>query len=159
MDQSASTSDFLGFLRLELRERSVALAADEVGVLPAFDWEVRRDHFGFTIAFPVAHFSAIEAFLLGALGPAKFSSDDGVPTRIHRDDNVGVTVMLTAAADLGQLILLHWRDPAIRSKIAAKQSAAIEQVIEDAVEDATAAVLQAVDSVGSPDEEAKWHEA
>jgi hypothetical protein len=148
----------LATLQSELRSRNVPVPDAASHQWPPFDWSIRRDEFGFTVLFPIDHFRAVADWVEVVLGAPKFAHDHG-QTRIHRDDNACVTIMVTTTDSAGQLILLHWKDSAVTSKISERRAAAIQQTIDAAAQDACAAVQQAIDSVGSREEEATWSTA
>jgi hypothetical protein len=158
MRSAADQNGLLAILRSELRLREVAVPEALLIQQPPFDWTIHRDEFGFTVTFPLEHFSLVATFVSGIFGTAQFSSEHG-PTIIHRDDDACVTVMVTTDRGAGQLILLYWKDSGIRSTMAERQSAAIQGCIESAIQEACGAAILAVDSVGSPREDVLWNEA
>jgi hypothetical protein len=158
MQGADSHTELIAQLRLELRSRNVPIGEAAIPQLPTFDWSIQRDGLGFIVSFPSDYFRAIADWIQDVFGAPKFEHEHG-PTRIHRDDNACVTVMMTTSDGVGQLILTYWKDPAVASRIAEKVAVAIEETINSAAQDACGAVQQAIDSLGSPEEEARWNAA
>lgn len=154
---TAAEPEFLAVLQSELRSRGVA-AADEVIPWPRFAWAIRTDEFGLTLRFAREQFVRIDEYLAKAFGSAVFSSRHG-PTVIYRNDIACVTIMLTTGSSGGELILLDWRSPTIRSQMAERLLAAIGHVADRSVQDAAAAVADAIDSIASDIEDTKWKQA
>lgn len=158
MSSVVDQNGLLEILRSELRLRDIAVPEALPIQPPPFVWTIHRDEFGFTVTFPLEHFSLVATFVSGIFGTPQFSCEHG-PTVIQRDDRVCVTVMVTVDNGAGQLILLDWKDSGIRSTMAERQLAAIQGCIDSAVQEALGAAYRAVDSAGSPSEEALWNEA
>jgi hypothetical protein len=148
----------LDFLWSELQSRDVVARDSPASWGSSFNWSLRRDEYGLVVEFPPERFKDVAAWIEAILGPAKFDCDRGPGhTTIHRNETACITIMLTS--NPAQLILLDWKDPRIREKMVAKRDAAMMKELDSAVRHACEVVQQAVDSVGTPGEDAEWQEA
>jgi hypothetical protein len=125
------SSNLTSFLTLELAGYGLEVAD---GVWPKIsDWTISRDEFGFVVKTTVAAHAPLRSYLESFFPPARFddSIDNSDGTLIYRDDKRFTTAMLNRSADETELIVLHWKDPEVRKKIAVRQEAAIYQVLDD----------------------------
>jgi hypothetical protein len=124
-------SDLLSFLAEEMKGYGI-VTSDVVSSQTNHGWSLQRDDAGFTVTTTPDAFPSLKLYLESLFSKPKFDSTN---TLIFRNDEKQTTVMLSGAADQTQLIVLFWRDPAIRSRIVAAQSDALTEVINRAVAD------------------------
>lgn len=93
------------------------------------EWSIARDDAGFTVTAAPEVSKTVRAYLESVFPPARF--DDG-ETLIFRDDERSTTAMLNWSDSETQLIVLHWQDAAVQSRIADAQQEAIGEVFNKA---------------------------
>lgn len=97
--------------------------------LDDFVWTVARDQYGFIVKTDDAAHSAIRSLMESGFGAPKF---DSTGTLIFRNDQSQTTVMLHRNDGTTDLILLRWKDPAIRADMERQLELAIGKVVNDA---------------------------
>jgi hypothetical protein len=118
-------SALLDFLASEFHQYGFD-AASPVASSSIYDWSLARDEAGFTLTTSSEAHALLKAYLAQVFSMPKF---DSAETLIYRNDDKHTTVMLSAGEST-QLIVLHWQDPAVQSKIARARDDAIEEVFD-----------------------------
>jgi hypothetical protein len=89
---------------------------------------VTRDDAGFVVTATKEAFPHARSFLTSIFGAPKFN--DG-PTSIFRDDTRYTTVMLTEEGDDARVIVMHWKEDAVRKRIEEAQAEGISKAVDD----------------------------
>lgn len=90
------------------------------------DWSLERDEAGFTLSTSADAYARLKAYLEQVFSVPKF---DDTGTLIYRNDDKHTTVMLNSGEST-QLIVLHWCDAAVRSKIERARLVALEELFD-----------------------------
>jgi len=136
-ESSANHRDLRLFLANEFRQLGLAVDARQpAGGRDFGDWTLSRDEFGFIVTVDGDVESELSDYLALFLDDPKFHHDR---TRIYRDDDLKLSVMLNGPAPTGercdstQLIVLSYGDPTIEQQISNHCEQAIEKLFEDAM--------------------------
>jgi hypothetical protein len=116
------------FLRGEFAGFGINLPVASAPEPPSLRASVTRDDAGFIVTATKEAFSYSRSFLMSIFGAPKFDHD---ATSIFRDDARFTTVMLTEEGDETRVIVMHWKDEAVRNKIEEAAAAGMTKVVDD----------------------------
>lgn len=142
------------FLNEEFKE--YGLEPGDSSALSHSDWTLERDQCGFTLRTAPEAFLPLLQHLDSVFPPSRFDSAEGSGrTLIFRDDAHHTTAMLAQGAGQTELIVLHWKDPAIRAAISQQQEEAISQLVDGALSKFHGMVDDAVEEIDEEKQAAK----
>lgn len=141
MGSTHSTIDLLPFLQEALARFGINTSTPGPEYA-RFVATVDRDGAGFVLTAGKLASPAVQTFLDAHFGDPVFHSD---ATSIYRDDSCFTTVMLNREQDETKVIVLHWKDQAVKDEIAKAQEVGIDEAVrqelsalEQLLEEATA---------------------